>query len=555
MSARPAFCSLHRPLLLALILILSTVSAEAAWKIARKTGGGREEILSVTKVDEAVREEGRVVRELPFALAEGQPPTGERFVEEIVSDAQFARLKKARGGNRYEARIHTNLEWPGSEVRTLVEQGPTGNRINLTIVGDGYTAEEKEKFFGDARRMTNDLFEGDTFKSYLPLFNVYAVFVPSRESGLTDRVRKDTALGLYRDPVGSKRAIMPGDTRAAERAIALAPATDYPILMANDDFYGGLGGRYAITTRSETSGTVVLRHELGHNFGNVGEEYDGGYVYQGANFSRNRGSEWAHWAEGSMKVNDSELLFHAYPWHELSEGPFRQGFSVPNGDWTFGVILSSVGWETPGDVRVRLGEQTIEIDGKYHADRSFFLPRAPVMLRPGDHELEIAEQIRDGDNVVATVQGNAFPRDYDFRPNVIGAYATFDSWGSKVGHRPTHQSCLMREMQVTHFCAPDQENMWIRFLRKVKLIDDVTVTRSGQAARIEAKTPPLEGLTLKWYSLDSRGRETELTEQAGKRVWDAPTGLQGRIRLRVQFETPEVRLRARELTSEKDVTI
>src|SRR5262245_55774043 len=29
-------------------------------------------------------------------------------------------------------------DWPGSEVVTLVAQGPTKNRIDLVIVGDGY---------------------------------------------------------------------------------------------------------------------------------------------------------------------------------------------------------------------------------------------------------------------------------------------------------------------------------------------------------------------------------------------------------------------------------
>ena len=41
--------------------------------------------------------------------------------------------------------------------------------------------------------------------------------------------------------------------------------------VRSEQRYGGLGGRYAITTRSKNSGSMVLRHELGHNFGNVGE--------------------------------------------------------------------------------------------------------------------------------------------------------------------------------------------------------------------------------------------------------------------------------------------
>ena len=36
------------------------------------------------------------------------------------------------------------------------------------------------------------------------------------------------------------------------------------------------GGQFVIGTKSRTTGTVVLRHEMGHNFIDVGEEYDGG---------------------------------------------------------------------------------------------------------------------------------------------------------------------------------------------------------------------------------------------------------------------------------------
>ena len=176
---------------------------------------------------------------------------------------------------------------PNSEVRELVKTGSDENRIVLVIIGDGYTLEEKEKYYKDVNRMVDDLFREVTFKSYLPLFNIYAVYTPSNDSGITDLIEKDTAFGLYRAPKGSKRGIMPGDRLAMERALNLASSkVDYPIVIANDDYYGGLGGRYAITTRSLNSGSMVLRHELGHNFSNVGEEYDGGQVYSGANFSR-----------------------------------------------------------------------------------------------------------------------------------------------------------------------------------------------------------------------------------------------------------------------------
>jgi hypothetical protein len=59
------------------------------------------------------------------------------------------------------------------------------------------------------------------------------------------------------------------------KALFSSQGCDYPSIIGNDPFYGGLGGEFVIATESETSGTIVLRHEMGHNFISVGEEYDG----------------------------------------------------------------------------------------------------------------------------------------------------------------------------------------------------------------------------------------------------------------------------------------
>lgn len=54
---------------------------------------------------------------------------------------------------------------------------------------------------------------------------------------------------------------------------------DYPSIIGNDDYYGGLEGEFVISTKSNRTGTVVLRHEMGHNFVYVGEEYDNGNTF------------------------------------------------------------------------------------------------------------------------------------------------------------------------------------------------------------------------------------------------------------------------------------
>jgi hypothetical protein len=396
------------------------------------------------------------------------------------------------------------------------------------------------------------MFVGQTFASYLPLFNVHAVFVPSKESGLSDLTRKDTALKLQRSPAGSKRGILPGDRRAAEKAISLAPDTDYPILVANDDFYGGLGGRYAITTRSHNSGTMVLRHELGHNFGSVGEEYDGGQVYDGANHSRSKNVPWTHWMDADGKVHEAEALATGYPWENLSKGDINLDFTVPKpdakGPKQIGIDVSSVGWETENDVEILIDGKPQKYTGVYTEDRSFFRLNEATSLPPGKHRLTIREKNKDGNNVVAAIRINAYPADYDFTADRVGGYPSFDRDGRHVGYRPTHQSCLMRDMRSTKFCSVDQENMWHQFLNRVDLIDGVEVKpgEDGKTQTVTVNTPDLPGLDVRWFksSVDAKGetKETEVESMRGQKSWLARNGEDsGDYRVEVRFATDEVR--------------
>jgi hypothetical protein len=481
----------------------------------------------------------QLLRSLPFTLAEELPPSSEIYEEILLSDSHpEAHLK---------TRFDSEPALIGSELRTIVEQGPAANRICLTFIGDGYTETEKERFFSDVDRLTKDLFTGSTFASYLPLFNVYAVFAPSRDSGITDgAIKKQTAFGLYRSPAGSKRAIMPGNTSAMESAIARAPKTDYPIVIANDDYYGGLGGRYAITTRSLESGAIVLRHELGHNFGNVGEEYDGGQVYSGANSTRSATTPpWAHWVNGRSRTYEMKMLDGQYVWKNLAEGPVRSTFEFPQpsgkGAYWFEVQFSSVGWASPDDVVVVLDGQPVSIEGKYTVDRSFFKIKPDRSLAPGRHTLEIRNGSIDRDNVLAFANVYAYEADYAF-DGTYGAFMTYDTYGS-VSYRPTHEHCLMRDMTTPHFCSVDLENMWIRFLDRMSLIDGLTIAKDPAGGRtVSLAAVELPGLDIRWYGRTLQGGEQELTEVRGQRQWLLPLNSPlTEISARVEFTTSEVR--------------
>lgn len=533
-----------------IVLVISlffAISATANVRVKLKVENGKTTVLSANHIGMksfAGPVKGKkLLRQIPYYIGEGIDMGTAVYEEyEYSQDSLTSEISKVlKQSNRFEAPQR-------AEFREIIVQGPKENRINLTIIGDGYTAAEKEKFFADAKRTTEGLFVGRTFASYLPLFNVYAVFVPSNQSGIGDGSPKDTAFRLYRSPAGSKRGIMPGNESAMERALLSAPATDYPIVLANDNFYGGLGGRWAISTSSERSGLIVLRHELGHNFGEVGEEYDNGQVYSGANASSSSNVPWKHWVEGTTtSVNEAKIVSGNYVWQNLTKD-YSANFQIPAGMSLLFMNISSVGWDSARDVLVNLNGQEIPLEGKFHEDRAFFDTK-PTAVQPGQsYKLSITQNINDGNNVLGFAVAFVAPANYDFTPNKIGAFASYDTNGRK-SYRPTHNSCLMRNMEVDNFCVVDQENMWMKFLNRVNLIDEV----EANAQAVVVRTQVLEGIQIRWFKLVN-GQEQELTEYADSQKWENP-GLTGNFRVRVKFVTPEIRKASPRLEQVKDFKI
>jgi hypothetical protein len=175
------------------------------------------------------------------------------------------------------------------EARTIRYNGPADTSVDLVFLAEEYLLGEKLKFYGDVNRLVDQVFvaPGSAFESYFPLFNVHAVFVESATSGVGRGKAKNTAFRLFREGEVSLRSILPppNSYTKARRYAASAPGADFIVLLVNDELYGGLGDAIAIISASQTSGALALRHELGHNFMNVGEEYDAGGDYSGRNFA------------------------------------------------------------------------------------------------------------------------------------------------------------------------------------------------------------------------------------------------------------------------------
>ncbi len=69
------------------------------------------------------------------------------------------------------------------DVDTVYYRGSTDTFINLVFLPDGYTAEQLPRFVADVQRVSDYVFSISPFAEYKNYFNVFAVKVPSADSG------------------------------------------------------------------------------------------------------------------------------------------------------------------------------------------------------------------------------------------------------------------------------------------------------------------------------------------------------------------------------------
>ncbi|MET8504952.1 M64 family metallopeptidase [Streptomyces sp. NPDC004787] len=174
----------------------------------------------------------------------------------------------------------------GATVVPVQTTGPADRRFNLVVMGDGYTAAEMPAFRADLERHLGVLWSIEPFASYRSYINVWAVEVPSKESGVDcdpslDAPARDTALdmGFWGgcDPGGVQRLLTVNSTKAAGFA-DLVPGTSRAnrqiLALAHSSTYGGAGGSYATASGGNALSALITPHELGHSLGGLQDEYD-----------------------------------------------------------------------------------------------------------------------------------------------------------------------------------------------------------------------------------------------------------------------------------------
>jgi hypothetical protein len=166
----------------------------------------------------------------------------------------------------------------GDQLIPLRETGPRDKRVNLLVLGDGYTAGQEAKFRTDAARFFDATLAGPYTDNYSQYFNGYAAFTASAQAGATDEVfgeAKDTHFKCKYFTNGRPRMLTCDFDLMWEAQRQYLPDADSIVMLVNAYRHGGTGGTISVFSLKNYD---TPAHELGHSFGHLADEYGiGGY--------------------------------------------------------------------------------------------------------------------------------------------------------------------------------------------------------------------------------------------------------------------------------------
>ena len=161
--------------------------------------------------------------------------------------------------------------------RYLLKSGSVEDCIDVAIVAEGYTSEEAEKFYADARTAMEAILAHAPFDQYRDRFNFVAIALDSEDSGVSvpgDGEWKKTALGSHFNTFYMDRYLTTLRLRQMHDKLCGVPY-EHIVVLANTDTYGGGGifNSYTLTTAGHPAFKPVVVHEFGHSFAGLADEY------------------------------------------------------------------------------------------------------------------------------------------------------------------------------------------------------------------------------------------------------------------------------------------
>jgi hypothetical protein len=219
-----------------------------------------------------------------------------------------------------------------AEVIALQNSGPSDQRFDMVIVGDGYTASQMSVLRQHAQSKWAEIAGTAPWNRYASSINVWLVNVISNQSGVDNDpslgISRDTALDMYFWCGNIERLLCMSEAKAQQFA-AQAPGVDAIVAVANSTKYGGAGypSLATVSGGNAHSGRIAI-HELGHSVGGLADEYwSAGTVYTGGeprepNVTRDpSGSKWAQYL--GQSTPDGGVIGSYQGGHQYEFGIYR----------------------------------------------------------------------------------------------------------------------------------------------------------------------------------------------------------------------------------------
>lgn len=172
------------------------------------------------------------------------------------------------------------FRYTGLRCNTIQSSGPGARKIDLVIVGDGYSGSDLNRggaFEKDARGMLSMLWQVSPFGDYKDRFNVHLIPVESHTSRRVQNQSPD--LFAFGSTVVSRDVVRL--ERRSEVLTAARNAPDMDIVVTLTTLSGRATGGKLQDGRRTLPAPILTRdrfgalaHELGHSMADLGDEYD-----------------------------------------------------------------------------------------------------------------------------------------------------------------------------------------------------------------------------------------------------------------------------------------
>ena len=162
-------------------------------------------------------------------------------------------------------------------VWNVIENGPPSEKVDILVIGEGYTESELPKFHKDVERMIGKLFATEPFKSRRKDFNVRALDLAEPAGGVHRPRTNDnrrTMTGVQYNIFDSERYVLTLDDHRMRDVASSAPY-DFIEILVNEKQYGG-GGIFndqATACVDSAFAEYIFVHEFGHHFAALADEY------------------------------------------------------------------------------------------------------------------------------------------------------------------------------------------------------------------------------------------------------------------------------------------